>query len=207
MQRKDFIERTLRQIYGGQPSDDSNITVNLVNNWLTDATAIAAKKNYTENYLIDGLNYVNNSFYTTFRNLTVTKTESNLYQLTLPEIPIGIGYNNGISLLQFVASNGVVSHTAVPLSENQLGYIDNMRPVANKLLYYPQGKYCFIKSVIGLTIYTGKVTMVSAGDSTDLTSELTVPSDYYPTIVEYIKQQLLLEQSRPKDNSNDGVDN
>lgn len=207
MTRKIFIERVLRQIYNGQPSDDSNITVNLVNKWLTDAIGVAARKNYTDSIQIDGISYVNNSFYTIFRDLSVTKVEQNLYRLTLPEIPVGIGRNEGISLLQFVESNGIVYRTAIPLSENQLGYIDNMRPVANKLLYYPQGIYCYIKTTIGLTAYTGKVTMISGGDSTDLDSELNVPPDYLPILTDYIKQQLLLEKSIPKDNANDGVDN
>ena len=47
MTRNAFIERILRQIYNGQPSDDSNITYNLVNQWLNDAIGLAVKKNYT----------------------------------------------------------------------------------------------------------------------------------------------------------------
>jgi len=37
MTRYAFIERILRQIYNGQPSDDSSITYNQVNQWLNDA--------------------------------------------------------------------------------------------------------------------------------------------------------------------------
>ena len=48
MTRNIFIERILRQIYNGQPSDDSSITYNLVNQWLNDAIGLAAKKNYTD---------------------------------------------------------------------------------------------------------------------------------------------------------------
>ena len=60
MTRKTFIERILRQIYNGQPSDDSNITFNLVNQWLNDAIGVAAKKNYTDSIQMDGVAYVNN---------------------------------------------------------------------------------------------------------------------------------------------------
>lgn len=48
--------------------------------------------------------------------------------------------------------------------------------------------------------------MISAGDSTDLNSELNVPSDYFPVMVEYIKQQLMFERSVPVDGANDGRD-
>ena len=44
MTRNIFIERILRQIYNGQPSDDSSITYSLVNQWLNDAIGLAAKR-------------------------------------------------------------------------------------------------------------------------------------------------------------------
>lgn len=207
MNRATFIERALRQIYGGQPTQDSNITNNLVNQWLSDATAIAASKNYKDNYTIEGINFVNNSFYTTFKELPITKVEQNLYRFTLPHIPVGLGYSEGVSTVQFVDSQGIVSRTGIPLSMNQVTYFPNMRVIPNKTLYYSEGIYCYVQSVIGLTIYTAKVKLISGGDSTDLNSELNVPSDYFPVLVEYIKQQLLLEQSRPKDQNNDGADN
>ena len=207
MTRRFFIQRTLRQIYGGEPSADSNITDNLVNGWLNDALGVAARKNYTDNYTIEGINFVNNSFYCTFSDLTITKAEQNLYKFELPHIPVGLGYSEGISTVQFVDSMGIVSRTGVPLSMNQVTYFPNMRAIPNKLLYYSEGKFCYVLSVVGLTIYTAKVKLISGGDSTDLDSELNIPSDYIPICVDYIKQQLLLEQSRPKDQNNDGIDN
>jgi len=68
MTRYALIERILRQIYNGQPSDDSSITYNLVNQWLNDAIGLAVKKNYTDSIQMDGIAYINNSFYTTYTN-------------------------------------------------------------------------------------------------------------------------------------------
>ena len=65
MTRRNFIERTLRQIYGGFPDQDAEIDYYLANKWLIDGTAIAAKKCYSEAIQIDGIFYVNNGFYTT----------------------------------------------------------------------------------------------------------------------------------------------
>ena len=48
--------------------------------------------------------------------------------------------------------------------------------------------------------------MVSAGDSTDLNSTLNVPQDYFPAMVEYIKQQLVFERMQPVDVQSDGLD-
>ena len=91
MTRKFLIERIRRQIYGDQPSNDANITIGLVNSYLNDAIGVAAKQNYKENIAIDGISFVNNSFYTTFKGIAATKDEQFVWKVTLPQIPIGIG--------------------------------------------------------------------------------------------------------------------
>jgi hypothetical protein len=207
MTRNIFIERILRQIYNGQPSDDSSITYSLVNQWLNDAIGLAAKKNYTDGIQMDGIAYVNNSFYTTFKDLAVSlgNIDNVTYSIDLPQIPVALGRNEGIATLQFVQDN-LASQTAIPLSINQVAYIDNLRPIQNKILYWTEGKNIYAKSLIPLTAYTANVRMVSGGISTDLNSTLNIPDDYVPMIVEYIKGQLAFERSRPIDTANDGTD-
>lgn len=204
--RYQICERILRAVYGEQPSDDSNVTVNLVNSWLMDAVAIAAKQNYKENIQIDGINYTNNSFYTTFKGLSIIQYEDFVFQMTLPQLPLGVGRTEGIGTLQFVDANGNVSDPAIPLSENEVGYYQNMRPIPNKTLYYPEGQYIYIISVLQLFNYTGKVRMISGGDSTDINSILNVPDDYMPVVVKYCSDMLRQERAQPRDASNDGVD-
>jgi len=208
MTRYALIERILRQIYNGQPSDDSSITYNLVNQWLNDAIGLAVKKNYTDSIQMDGVAYINNSFYTTYTNLDIAaETIDNVtYSVALPQIPFALGKNEGVATLQFVGDKKT-SQTAIPLSMNQVAYIDNMRPIQNKILYWIEGKHIYAKSSIPLTSYKATLRMISGGDSSDLTSTLIIPDDYMPLIVEYIKGQLAFEKSRPIDQSNDGVDN
>ena len=207
MTRKTFIERILRQIYDGQPSDDSSITFNLVNQWLNDAIGLAAKKNYTDSIQMDGVAYVNNSFYTSYSSLTITQVDNTTFKFTLPQIPVALGKNEGIATLQFSNSKTPTSFGAVPLSMNQVGYQDTLRPIQNKVVYWPQGQEVYMSTGIPLTAYKANVRMVSGGDSTDLNSTLIIPDDYVPIMVEYIKAQLAFERSRPIDASNDGVDN
>jgi hypothetical protein len=208
MTRNIFIERILRQIYNGQPSDDSSITYNLVNQWLNDAIGLAAKKNYTDGIQMDGIAYVNNSFYTTFTNLDIAAepVDTVTYSVDLPQIPVALGKDEGIAMLQFVGDKRT-SQTAIPLSMNQVAYQEQLRPIQNKILYWIEGKNVYIKSAIQLTSYKATIRMVSGGISTDLESTLIVPDDYVPMIVEYIKGQLAFERSRPIDTANDGVDN
>lgn len=208
MTRYQLIERILRQIYNGQPSDDSNITYGLVNQWLNDAIGVAAKKNYTDNIQMDGVSYINNSFYTTFKNLDIyAETVDNVtYRVDLPSIPVALGRNEGVATLQFVGDKKT-SQTAIPLSMNQVAYQELLRPIQNKITYWIEGNNIYVKSSIPLTSYKATLRMVSGGDSTDLDSTLIVPDDYMPVVVEYIKSQLAFEKSRPIDQSNDGVDN
>jgi hypothetical protein len=206
MTRYAFIERILRQIYNGQPSDDSSITYNQVNQWLNDAIALAARKNYMDGLQMDGVAYVNNSFYTTFKALPVVNENVTTYSISLPVIPVALGQNEGVATLQFVGE-GKISQTAIPLSTNQVGYIDSIRPIQNKLLYWIEGKNIYVRSSILLSQYTANVRMISGGDSTNLQSTLIIPDDYIPMMIEYIKAQLAFERSRPIDTSNDGVDN
>jgi len=208
MTRYQLIERVLRQIYNGQPSDDSNITYGLVNQWLNDAIGAAAKKNYTDNIQLDGVSYINNSFYTTFKNLDIyAETVDNVtYRVDLPSIPVALGRNEGVATLQFVGDKKT-SQTAIPLSMNQVAYQEQLRPIQNKIAYWIEGENIYVKSSIPLTSYKATLRMVSGGDSTDLDSTLIVPDDYMPVVVEYIKGQLAFEKSRSIDQSNDGVDN
>lgn len=207
MIRRAFIEMVRRDIYGGQPSDDASITVGLVNVWLEQAIGVAAKSNYTDSIKLDGIAYINGSFYTTYKDLTVSNDEQFLYKITLPHLPFGLGADEGISTLKFKDSTSrQISQSVIWLTQNQRAYYQNMRPIANKLLAYSEGGFVYVISTIILIPYTAHVTMVSGGDSTDLNSTLNVPSDYYPVMIEYLKQQLMFERNVPVDNVNDGRD-
>jgi hypothetical protein len=208
MIRKAFLERNIVQIYGGFPEDDAEITYDLLNSWMADAIANAAKQCYVESIKLDGVAYVNNSFYTTFAGLSVLSddTSNQGYKIELPEIPVGIGKNEGVSTLQFRDDSGFVSLPVIWLNMNQQGYSDSMRPIPNKILGWSEGKYIRLKTPLILTEYTAIVKMISGGDSQDLNSQLNVPPDYHEPMVEYLKKQMAFEKSQRPDINNDGND-
>lgn len=204
--RKQFLERELRQVFSGYNRDDAEITFNLANHWLNDAIGVAAKQCYREAIDIDGVGYVNGSFYTTFKNINITADEKFLWKITLPDLPVGIGRNEGISTFQLKDGNNAVSLPVVWLSEAQKGYYQSMRPIPGKALAYSQREFVYIISTILLNQYTATVSMISSGDGADLDSILNVPADYFPIMVEYIKKQLLAERLTPEDTTNEGSD-
>lgn len=207
MTRKAFIEMFRRQIYGGQPSSDASITVGLVNVWLEQAIAVAAKTNYTDSIKLDGIAYVNGSFYTTYKSLSVSSDEQFLWKITLPHLPFGLGTDEGVSTLKFKDSDSnQISQSVIWLTQSQKSYYQSMRPIPNKILAYSEGTFVYAISTILLSQYTAHVTMISGGDKTDLNSTLNCPSDYFPIMLQYLQQQLLLEKAQPVDVANDGLD-
>lgn len=207
MQRQTLIERILRLVYGDQPSDDSGITYNLVNSWLSDAVAVAAKSCYTESIKIDGIAYVNNSFYTTYKALAVAPSDIDefAYSIQLPHIPYGIGKNEGVEALQF-RSGSNVSYQAYPLSIHELGFVDSLPQIPTGIGYWSEGQFIYVKTVLPLNTFTANVKMISGGDTTDLSSTLNVPDDYIPIIISYVSKMLMTERSAPQDIQNDGRD-
>ena len=207
MTRGVLIEMIVRNVYGEIPVNDRTITDNLVNTWIEPGIGLAVKQAYKDSIAFDGVSYVNNSFYTQFKGIPIIQEEPFLYKMTLPQLPMGIGKNEGIPTVQFVDGNGNVSDTVIPLSENQVGYVRRMRPIKNKTLGWPEGIYFYLLSVLPLTDYTGKVRMISGGNPSDFDSELNVPADYLPITIDYCTRNLMKERLTQKDLINDKRDN
>jgi hypothetical protein len=206
MTRKQLIEQILRQVYGGQPSDDATITPNLVNQMINQAIGTMVRLNYKESIQMDGIGYMNNSFYTTFKDITVSLEEQFVYKITLPQIPFALGKNEGISVLKFVNDAGEVSRPVIWISQDQVSYYQSLPEIPNKILAYYQNSIAYIISTLQLTNYKAIVTIVSGGDSTLIDNQLNVPDDYISGIVEYVVKALIQSRSQIRDSANDGVD-
>src|SRR6187402_1416243 len=137
MTRGVFIEMVVRNVYGEQPPNDRTITDNLVNTWLEPGIGLAAKQAYKDSIAFDGVSYVNNSFYTTFKGLPIVQEEDFVFKIELPQIPLGIGKNEGLNILRFADVNGKLSDPAIPLSENQVGFDNLPLTSANLRIFNP----------------------------------------------------------------------
>lgn len=104
------------------------------------------------------------------------------------------------------AANNQLSQNVVWLTQNQRSFNSGRRQIPNKLLAYQEADYIYILSTITLSQYTASVTMISGGTSTDLTSTINVPPDYFTVIVDYMKTQLMFQRQMPQDVQNDGLD-
>jgi hypothetical protein len=204
--RRAVIERIRRLVYGEQPMTDASITENLVNNYLNDAIGIVAKNNYVESIKLDGIAYVNNAFYTTFKGITITESSANIYTFQLPEFPVGVGDNEGVASVILKDANGNLSYDLVPLTINQVSYIRSMRPIQNKICYWYENSQVFVLTSVPLFNYTANVRMISGGDSSNLDSKLNIPPDYLQAVIEYAAKYLTIERNTVQDLTNNGRD-
>lgn len=202
-----LIELVVRNVYGEFPPNDRTITDNLVNTWIEPGIGLAVKQNYKDSIAFDGISYVNNSFYTQFKGLPFVQDEQFVYKTTLPQLPMGVGKNEGVNIFRVSDVNGKMSDPLIPLSENQLGYARRMRAIKNKQLYWTEGITLYVLTTLQLNTFTGNARMISGGDSTNLDSELNVPADYLPIVIDYCTKNLLKERLTQKDLTNDGRDN
>lgn len=205
MQRLFLIRRLIRDCFGEQPNNDTNITDLFVNALLNEGIALAIKQNWKESIQLDGIAYINDSFISTYKGLTVTTDEDFIYKVGLPSIPIALGRNEGVKSLKFKDKLGKVSRECIPINSSQKTFL-NYRIIPNRVLYYYEGNNIFAQSTLLLNSYTATVSLISAGD-TDLTSEINLPEDYMSVVTAYVSAILMRERQVPKDQTNDGLDN
>lgn len=205
MTRRVLIEQLRRLYYGGVPNDDANLSEKEVNAYINEAMAYIAKVNYTDAIKLDGIENVADSFYSTFKNLAITKdNDTGYYSLDLPQVPLGLSRGYGISTVTFPTVTGLAK-SPIPISVRELEYMDNLKQPPSKIFYWAEGKKLWFKSYTNLVGKFAIVRMVSTENS-DLDAELNVPQEYVSDIINLVLNYLKVRKGTPEDTVNDGVD-
>lgn len=205
MTRQFFVERELREVYNGYIPDSATITYNLANSYLSDAIAAATKEHYKESLKFENISFINNSFYTTYRGLTLSKgDEFGYWTATLPEIPLALGKNEAIENVRLY-DKSMISQPLVMLGINQINQYEKLPKPLGIATWNEGSKQIFNSPQLLLVGYTMAVRMVSGGN-TDLSSEINVPNEWFPFLVEYVNTQLMRERAQAKVTTNEGTD-
>ena len=205
MTRRVLIEQIRRIFYGGVPNDDASLSEKEVNLYLNEAIAYMAKVNYTDAIKLDGIETVADSFYATFKNLSITRdSDTGYYSLELPQVPLGLARGYGISTVTFPTSTGLAK-SPIPISVRELDYIDQLKQPPSKIFYWSEGKKLWFKSYTNLVGKYAIVRMVST-ETSDLDAEINVPQEYISDIIDLVINKLKIRKGTPEDNVNDGVD-
>jgi len=205
MTRRVLIEQIRRMLYGSIPTDDANITEKEINLYINEAIAYMAKVNYTDAIKLDGIETIADSFYATFKNLSITKdNDTGYYSLDLPQVPLGLSRGYGISTVTFPTSTGLAK-SPIPVSPRELDYMDNLKQPPSKIFYWVEGKKLWFKSYTNLVGRFAIVRMVST-ETSDLDAEINVPQEYITDIINLVMNQLRPRKATPQDSTNDALD-
>jgi len=208
MTRNEICQLIQRRLAGGEPSDDFPVTLLEINFWLDHAVAASAKVNYTDGVNTDGIEFVGDAYYVTFKNLVLAIDPGTTYfTTTLPSAPIALprGYDIADAYIQ-VGDSGL--NQMVRVTPQQLGVYESLPKPKSKVFFWTEGKALFIQGLPAVN-YTGNfvtIRMVGSAGKRLLTDELYIPTDYIPYIVEYIQKNFLPTQAGPKDVMPDGND-
>jgi hypothetical protein len=208
MTRKELCELIQMRLAGGMPSDDFPITLDEINLWLDHGIAASAMKNYTDGVQIDGLEFIGDAYYTTFKNLSLTKdTDSLYYTTTLPAAPIGVPRGYDITSAYIMKPEGGYSKAMLRVNPQQLDYYNELPKPKDAIEFWVEGKVMFVRTDTAFLLNNNKVAVRMAGSagSRSLTAEALVPADAVPFVVDYVFKYFLQTDQMPKDLMNDGT--
>lgn len=203
--RRMVLETIQRLMLGGMASDDTELTINLINQHLNAAIGYAAKTNYKEEIQLNGIENVSDAFYTSFTNINISKDQNTgWYNATLPQQPAGIGAGWDISGFMLTTGSGAKLF-AHPISPREVEFLYNAKKPCNEIFYWVNRDTVSLHSGQDITKYKANVRMIST-QSSDLDSVVTIPDGYMPVVVKYMSEVLGIEVQRPIDSSSDGVE-
>lgn len=203
--RLQTLEMLQRLLLGGMASDDTELTINLINQHLNGAIAYAAKANYKEEIELNGVEDVADAFYADFNSLVITKDNTTgLYNTILPQQPAGLGAGWDISTFMLITGSGskLFAH---PISAREVEFLYKTSGACSEVYYWVTGIEVSLHACKDITPYKANIRMISS-QSSDFSAPITLPDGYLPLVVEYMSKVLGIQMQRPIDISSDGVE-
>lgn len=205
MTRNELIAQIRRMYYGGVPAEEASLREKEVNQYINQAIALVAKENYVDYIKMDGVENVDDAFYATFKNFSISKdNDTGYYYTTLPHPPVGLSRGYGIADVTFPVNTGLAKNP-IPISPRELEYVDMVKTPPSKIFFWCEGDKLYFKSYINLIGKSPIVRMISTENS-DLNAEINVPVEYIPSMINWIMTQLNIRKQMSGDLIREGVD-
>jgi len=202
--RGNICELIQRALNGGFASDDTEITIPLINLYLNSAIGFAVKSNYKETIQLEGTEGVSDGFYAIYTGISITKDAlTGLYSATLPQQPAGVGAGWDVSYFMIITGSGKKLF-AYPISAREIPYLYDNGSDCNEIYYWTNKNIATLHSCNDITKYKAQVRMICT-QSDDMSSTITLPDGYLPVVIEYMAKTLGIQIQVPIDVSSDGV--
>ena len=202
-----FTTRVKRRLFNGYPSIAENVSDREIQLYFYEAAGQVMVRMSEKGMAMDGVRSIPEGFITTYKFTTFTKNDdTNYYQITLPQQPIGLPL--GYSIIDpYFASKGVKSIPLFALDAHQRGY-NHFMPTPNiGVAYFVENSTLYLDtkniSPNGQTLY---VPMLSTRSATGLDSDIiNVPDDAMAMIFDIVINKLTARLQVATDDVNDGV--
>jgi hypothetical protein len=203
MTRAQLIELIQRDVYNGLPMDDAQITDNEISLWLGQAIASVMEDRYKKDAEMESITYMNDMYYATFKNRTVSKdTDTGYYYFSLPQVPLGLPRGISIAGVYFKSAEGQLTETVIQIAPQEIDVMRTLPLPKNKVYGWTEGSTFYMISYKNIKDLKAIVRMV--------TSEATPDSTDIPDNIGLAATDLVIRRLRARagfqDISNDGVD-
>lgn len=202
MTKAQMIELIQRDVNNGLPFDDAQITDNEVSLWLGQAIASVMEEKYRKDAEIESITYMNDFYYATFKNRTVSKdTDTGYYYLCLPQVPLGLPRGISISGVYFKSAEGQLTETVIQIAPQEIDVMRSLPMPKNKIYGWAEGDLFYMMSYKNIKDLKGIVRMVTSKIS---------DNDDVPDNIGVAAADLVIRRLRTRagiqDISNDGTD-
>lgn len=195
-------------LYDGIPSDDAAFSLRFIAELVAQEVAVQARKNAFENSNAGETTYANDTFTSTFTNVTVTYNSTLKQNFSvLPQIPTALPNNQEIVNITPVGILG--RRRQIVLMKNKDKFMQDMLPpVRGFILAYIEDGKLYYDNIQEYMFTSVNITMVGAISSTGdlLSANLNVPKSSESEIIGKIFQMLRASKGLPEDVMNDARD-
>ena len=208
MTYQQISEQIRTMLYGGIPSDDASFSLRYIAELVAQEVAFQARKNAFENSNAGETTYSNDTFTSTFTNVSVS-FDSTLKQnySVLPQIPAALPNNQEITS---ITPLGIIGRRRqIVLMKNKDKFMQDMLPpVRGFILAYIEDGKLYYDNIQEYMFTSVNITMVGAISSTGdlLSAKLNVPKSVESEIIGKIFQLLRISKGLPQDVLNNAND-
>lgn len=208
MTYQQISEQIRTMLYDGIPSDDAAFSLRFIAELVAQEVAVQARKNAFENSNAGETTYANDTFTSTFTNVTVTYNSTLKQNFSvLPQIPTALPNNQEIVNITPVGILG--RRRQIVLMKNKDKFMQDMLPpVRGFILAYIEDGKLYYDNIQEYMFTSVNITMVGAISSTGdlLSANLNVPKSSESEIIGKIFQMLRASKGLPEDVVNDARD-
>lgn len=196
-------EQILTTYYKGIRNDDSQYSLRHIASMVAQEVAVMARKNAFENSNNGDVTYMNDTFITTYKNISVlTDNVSNEKYCDLPATPTALPNNQEIVA---VSLNTKTNKQFIPIKNKDRFMQAFLRPIKGIVYFYAENGRLYFDNPENFQFT--KITLKMAGalpSGNILDAPLNIPKNYESEIIDKVLNRLLTMSRLGQDLTNDG---